>query len=135
MSSWHCSKFYHPHLSTTHDLAVKRPFRAFLRLLSRMFFFSVFNVLLVTCLSGGIFAALTEASSQPGRVPLLLGEKLPGTYLFYASYLLLAACTTLPLRLLNLGPWQAFCPGASCSSSRSLLETVCVVQTGAAMRP
>jgi len=80
-------------------------------LMYRYFIFLLLNILLVTSLSGGIFAILYSVSYEGGLsdIPELLGKSLPNMYLFFVSYVMLQAMTILPMDLLRIPSLLSMC--------------------------
>jgi calcium permeable stress-gated cation channel len=74
---------------------------------SRYVWFQIINVLFVSALTGDIIQRIGSIISQPASLINLLGTAIPGTYMFFASYLMLMAFAVYPLELARLS--DLFC--------------------------
>jgi hypothetical protein len=66
---------------------------------SRYVWFQIVNVLFVSALTGDILSRLSQIISQPASLINLLGTAIPGTYMFFTSYIMLMAFAVYPLEL------------------------------------
>jgi len=73
------------------------------RVFDRFFFFLVFNVFLVTTLSGSLIAALSEVIDDPASIFSLLGESLPTQATFFVNFVILRGLGEPFGVLLNIG--------------------------------
>lgn len=70
---------------------------------ARYVWFQIINVLFVSALTGDILARISSIISQPNSLINLLGTAIPGTYLFFTSYIMLMAFAVYPLELVRVG--------------------------------
>jgi hypothetical protein len=66
--------------------------------------FLVFNVFLVVTLSGSVFNALDEITSDPSSIIEILGRSVPSQALFFAQFIALRALGEAPSELARIGP-------------------------------
>ena len=69
---------------------------------SRYVWFQIINVLFVSALTGGVLQSIESIASNPASLINLLGTAIPGTYMFFASYLMLMGFGVYPLELVRL---------------------------------
>lgn len=72
--------------------------------LSKYYFFQVFNVFLVTTLSGTIFQSISDILDDPTSVPKLLASSLPGNALFFINIVILTAFASFAAEICRLVP-------------------------------
>jgi len=70
--------------------------------LNYFFYFQVFNVFLVSVISGSIFDSLSSIISSPTSVVDLLGQSLPKVSNFFINYIMIQSFTGFSLQLLQL---------------------------------
>lgn len=64
----------------------------------------IFNVFLVTTISGSILKSAHEIIAKPTSITKLLATSLPEVGLFFCNYIVLQALSSVPMDLLRPGP-------------------------------
>ncbi|KAJ1968287.1 hypothetical protein H4R35_006470 [Dimargaris xerosporica] len=93
--------------------------------LSRVFFFQVFNVLLVFTLSGTLWNSLFDIFEDPSELTTKLAASLPQVGPFFINYVIVLGIAYLPFKLLQVLPmiWTAF-RRYLCTTPRDFAEVV-----------
>ncbi|KAJ1959123.1 hypothetical protein IWQ62_004739, partial [Dispira parvispora] len=78
--------------------------------LSRVFFFQIFNVLLVFTLSSTVWNSIYEILNDPGQITRRLANSLPQIAPFFINYIIMLGIGYQPFKLLQILPmiWTAF---------------------------
>ncbi|KAJ1651163.1 hypothetical protein IWQ61_008207 [Dispira simplex] len=78
--------------------------------LSRVFFFQIFNVLLVFTLSSTVWNSIYEILNDPGQITRRLANSLPEIAPFFINYIIMLGIGYQPFKLLQILPmiWTAF---------------------------
>lgn len=74
-----------------------------LSLFSKLFFYNIWNTLLIFAISGSIWNALDAIINNPSEIPQMLASALTGVSPFFMVYIFLNGFIMLPLRLLLPG--------------------------------
>ncbi|OUM63314.1 hypothetical protein PIROE2DRAFT_10155 [Piromyces sp. E2] len=72
-------------------------------LLSKYFFYQLFNILLIFTVVGTIFKTITEILNDPKSIIRILAEQFPKVSPFFMNYVILQGFLCLPLQLINPG--------------------------------
>ncbi|KAJ1914538.1 hypothetical protein IWQ60_008773 [Tieghemiomyces parasiticus] len=93
--------------------------------LSRVFFFQIFNVLLVFTLSSTLWNSLYEIIDNPSQITQKLASSLPQVAPFFINYIIMLGVGYLPFKLLQVFPmiWHAF-RRYLCTTPRDFAEVV-----------
>ncbi|RKP38958.1 hypothetical protein BJ085DRAFT_29644 [Dimargaris cristalligena] len=93
--------------------------------LSRVFFFQIFNVLLVFTLSSTLWNSLFDIFDDPTQVTKKLASSLPQVAPFFINYIIMLGIGYLPFKLLQVFPmiWTAF-RRYLCTTPRDFSEVV-----------
>ncbi|KAI8870011.1 DUF221-domain-containing protein, partial [Ramicandelaber brevisporus] len=75
-----------------------------LSLIHRYFFFLFVQMFLVQTLVGGLAKAASSIYGNPGHLPLMLAEKMPGISLYFISFVLLRAFSSSSKEIVQIFP-------------------------------